>query len=187
MAEWAVARRAHRVRRDRGRSRLFVLLIVMVCALAWYAHRHRHVPWEAAPRTPIVGVPRIIDGDTVDVARTRIRLEAIDAPEMDQTCRDAQGRPWTCGAAAGRELRRQVNRQELRCAPSGLDRFKRVLATCFLPDGTDLNGWMVRQGWALAFRSMTRYRAEQREAEAAKRGLWAGTFVLPWEWRDRGR
>jgi endonuclease YncB( thermonuclease family) len=43
---------------------------------------------------------------------------------------------------------------------------------------------MVQQGWALAFRSTKRYRAQQDEAEAAKRGLWAGTFELPWEWRD---
>ena len=29
---------------------------------------------------------RVIDGDTIDVGTDRIRLHAIDAPEIDQTC-----------------------------------------------------------------------------------------------------
>ena len=154
----------------------------MACALAYYAYRHRPAPWQAP--APVVGASRIIDGDTIDVWGQRIRLQAIDAPERDQTCRDAQGRKWTCGLAAARELRRRIDGQELTCEPSGLDRYQRVLAICFLRDGSDLNAWMVRQGWALAFRSSTRYRAEQNEAESLGRGIWAGSFVPPWEWRQ---
>src|SRR5262245_63649910 len=181
MAEWAVTRRAKLVRRDRGRRRLLVWAIILASVLATYAYQHRPLPWQAPPTAPVVGTTRVIDGDTIDIGGRRIRLEAIDAPELAQTCRDAQGRPWTCGHTAARELRRRVGGQELKCEAHGLDRFKRVLAICFLPDGSDLNAWMVLQGWALAFRSTTRYRAEQNEAEAAKRGLWAGTFVRPWE------
>ena len=44
---------------------------------------------------------------------------------------------------------------------------------------------MKQQGWAIAFRATTRYRAENDEAAAAKRGVWAGTFMVPWEWRER--
>ena len=53
------------------------------------------------------------------------------------------------------------------------------------PDGSDVNAWMVRQGWALAFGDGWTYRSEQREAEAARRGIWAGTFLPPSEWRRR--
>ena len=43
---------------------------------------------------------------------------------------------------------------------------------------------MVRDGWALAFvKYSDRYAADQGAAEAAKAGLWAGSFVKPWEWR----
>jgi endonuclease YncB( thermonuclease family) len=28
------------------------------------------------------------------------------------------------------------------------------------------------------------YESEQDEAEAAKRGIWAGTFTPPWKWRQ---
>ena len=39
----------------------------------------------AAPRAEdLVGVPRIIDGDTLEVDAVTIRLNGIDAPETDQ-------------------------------------------------------------------------------------------------------
>jgi endonuclease YncB( thermonuclease family) len=44
---------------------------------------------------------------------------------------------------------------------------------------------MVRQGWAVVFGYGRNYRAEQAEAKAAKRGIWAGTFTTPAEWRQR--
>jgi endonuclease YncB( thermonuclease family) len=61
-----------------------------------------------------------------------------------------------------------------------------VLATCALPDGSDINAWMVRQGWALAYYSEA-YRTEEDEAHAARRGVWAGSFIPPWEWRRQHR
>src|SRR5207245_752438 len=38
----------------------------------------------SARAADIVGVPRIIDGDTIQINSVRIRLEGIDAPETDQ-------------------------------------------------------------------------------------------------------
>ena len=35
----------------------------------------------------IIGIPRIVDGDTVHINEYRIRLEGIDAPEMRQQCK----------------------------------------------------------------------------------------------------
>jgi hypothetical protein len=43
---------------------------------------------------------------------------------------------------------------------------------------------MVTQGWALAFvKYSDAYIAQQAEAEAAKAGIWSGTFAAPWDWR----
>jgi endonuclease YncB( thermonuclease family) len=42
---------------------------------------------------------------------------------------------------------------------------------------------MVRQGWAVAFGFAKTYQSEQDEAENAKRGIWAGTFMEPALWR----
>ncbi|MGH6884600.1 MAG: thermonuclease family protein [Geminicoccales bacterium] len=50
---------------------------------------------------------------------------------------------------------------------------------------------MARQGWALAYYPERgavpgpTYDAEQLEAEQAGRGLWAGSFIPPREWRAR--
>ena len=72
----------------------------------------------------------------------------------------------------------------LTCATAGFDRYRRVLAVCALPDGSDVNAWMVQQGWALAYYSDA-YRPQEAEAQAAKRGIGAGTFIPPWVWRHR--
>ena len=43
---------------------------------------------------------------------------------------------------------------------------------------------MVRAGWALAYRRYASdYIADEQEAKAANRGLWAGRFEMPWKWR----
>ncbi len=67
------------------------------------------------------------------------------------------------------------------------DRYGRVVAVCEA-NGRDINGELVLQGWALEYRQYSdgRYTDEEAEARRAKRGLFAGTFVEPWEWR-RGK
>jgi endonuclease YncB( thermonuclease family) len=132
----------------------------------------------------IAGRVRVIDGDTIVIRGTHIRLLGIDAPEADQTCTDADSRIWRCGQAATRVLIARIAGRPLRCATASFDRYRRVLATCALPDGSDVNAWMVQQGWALAYYSDV-YRPQEAEAQAAKRGIWTGTFIPPWVWRHR--
>ena len=164
--------RTHRI--DTRPVVAFVLLMVLLVA---YAYEH----WE--PLSPLIGRARVIDGDTIDIAGTRIRLEDIDAPEASQTCVDSRRQAWPCGKTATDELRAHISGRELNCQPSGLDRYKRVLAVCSLSDGSDVNAWMVRQGWALASGFFKTYGSEEAEAESAKRGIWAGSFMLPSQWR----
>ena len=50
--------------------------------------------------------------------------------------------------------------------------------------GEDLNAWMVRQGWALAYRHYsTAYVSDEDAAHLAGVGIWRGTFEAPWDWR----
>jgi endonuclease YncB( thermonuclease family) len=161
--------------------KLLLALILALCLLVFYAVRYWYLPSYA----PIIGAARVIDGDTIQIAQFRIRLEGIDAPEWEQTCRDAKGQPWSCGRTATQELSRLIHDRDLTCKPQGRDRYLRVLAVCALPDGVDVNGWMVRQGWAVISGYASGYRSEQDEAKAAKRGIWAGSFDLPRDWRAR--
>jgi endonuclease YncB( thermonuclease family) len=149
--------------------------------IAYQLYRH----WHPEPHPVIIGRARVIDGDTIDIAGARIRLKGIDAPELDQTCTDPRGEPWACGKAATRELRAHVQRQELTCDTRGLDQYRRVLAICSLPDGADINAWMVQQGWAVASGFAPSYYAEQTAAQSGKRGIWSGSFVPPRQWRQR--
>jgi endonuclease YncB( thermonuclease family) len=180
MARWA-GRRSERRPRARPLDLRFILGIILVVALVgFYAYKH----WNAPPQPAIVGTAWVIDGDTIDVSGTRIRLQGIDAPESDQACTDSKGAAWPCGRAAARELMARIRGRELICDRRGLDRFQRVLAVCFLPDGADVNAWMVRQGWALSSGFVKIYGSEEAEAEAAKRGIWAGSFMHPRQWRE---
>jgi endonuclease YncB( thermonuclease family) len=113
-----------------------------------------------------------------------MRLAGIDAPESDQSCTDSNNHAWLCGRAATQAIIANIAGRPLKCETSGLDRYRRVLAACSLPDGSDINSWMVRQGWALACYSEA-YRAEENNVHAAGRGIWAGSFMPPWEWRHR--
>jgi endonuclease YncB( thermonuclease family) len=135
----------------------------------------------------ISGIPRIVDGDTLEIGTTKIRLASIDAPESDQVCLDANRKRWTCGIEARDRLAAHIGNRPIDCAPTGLDTYGRTLATCTLA-GENLNAWMVRQGWALAFvRYSKQYVPDEEAARGSGRGLWSGAFIAPWDWRHRNR
>jgi endonuclease YncB( thermonuclease family) len=181
MASWANGRGARRYARRRGDSRALVAVVLLLGLIGFYAYQS----WTSKPSSPLIGSARVLDGDSLEISGAQIRLEGIDAPESDQTCVDAKGQAWPCGKMVAQELGRYLAGRELTCMVSGLDKYQRLLASCSAPDGSDVSAWLVRQGWALAFGDSWKYRSEQREAEAAKRGVWAGSFLPPWEWRRR--
>ena len=131
------------------------------------------------------GKARIIDGDTVEIAGERIRLNGIDTPEANQSCLDEAGKRWRCGREATLALTVIVGDQTITCKGDERDKYKRLIAVCFA-GGKDLNAEMVRQGWALAYRRYSNdYISAEKEAQEAKRGMWVGEFEPPWEWRRR--
>ena len=52
----------------------------------------------------IVGRADVVDGDTIDIGKVRIRLDGVDAPESWQTCHDAGGKLYRCGARVAEAL-----------------------------------------------------------------------------------
>ena len=121
------------------RAVLLVLSLIVVAGMA------------AASQPMLVGIASVIDGDTIEIRGTRIRLFGIDAPEGGQTCFRANGAAWQCGEQSAIALTRQLGRSELRCEPRGQDRYRRTIAVCF-KGAEDINQWMVTSGWAVAFR-----------------------------------
>jgi len=133
----------------------------------------------------ISGPSRVIDGDTIDISGQRIRLHGIDTPEATQTCR-RDDLTWLCGVEATKTLRELIGGSNISCIKRDKDRYGRIVASCHA-NGRDLNAAMVSSGMALAYRKYSDdYIGQEASAQAARRGLWAGQFVPPWEWR-RGK
>jgi endonuclease YncB( thermonuclease family) len=138
------------------------------------------------PGEPFSGRVYVVDGDTIDVAGDRVRLFGIDAPERYQDCRDGRGRDYFCGRVAARALAGLIGGGRVTCTPVDRDRYDRDVALCSA-GGRDLSEAMVAAGQAieLAQYSHGRYAAAEREARTEQRGIWAGSFELPAEWRRR--
>src|SRR5689334_6299508 len=127
----------------------------------------------------VAGRASVIEGDTLDIRGTRIRLHGIDAPESAQTCRNADVRPYRCGQQAALALADHIGGANVSCEQKDVDRYKRIVAVCSL-GGEDLNAWLVHEGYALAYRQYgTDYVAEENDAHRARRGVWSGTFTAP--------
>jgi endonuclease YncB( thermonuclease family) len=138
------------------------------------------------PPRVVEGPARIVDGDTIWIGETKIRLYGIDAPETKQTCVVAN-KPWRCGEAASEALRRLLGNTPVTCEDQGSDRYGRMIGQCFV-QGEDIEAWMVLNGWALAYRRYSLdYVDEEKTAQDARTGLWRGDFVPPWEWRKGKR
>lgn len=133
---------------------------------------------------PLSGRAVAIDGDTLDLAGKRVRLEGIDAPEIEQTCGRRWLGTWNCGRAAQKALDRLVDGRRVECDSVGTDKYGRNLGLCRV-DGRDLNAELVRQGMAWAFvKYSDSYVAEEQAARAAKSGIWQGTAEAPWSFRE---
>ena len=128
------------------------------------------------------GRAHVVDADTLDIAGVRVRLHGIDAPERDQNC-TRSGVAWRCGQQASAALAALVAGRDLRCELSDRDRYGRMVGICWL-DALDVNGWLVQQGWAVAYRRFSAaYVGAEAVAREARRGIWAGTFTMPEEYR----
>jgi endonuclease YncB( thermonuclease family) len=139
-----------------------------------------------SPRGETISGPvRVIDGDSLHVGSTEVRLFGVDAFEGRQVCvRD--GNPWRCGEAAANELRKLTTGAAITCDKRDTDSYGRSVAVC--TNGTvDIGAELARAGLALAYRQFSNdYVDEEREAKGARRGAWAGTFTDPWDARRAG-
>jgi endonuclease YncB( thermonuclease family) len=132
---------------------------------------------------PIEGKAQVLDGDTIQIGTTRIRLYGIDAFEAEQRCTNSEEESYTCGGEATRTLSELVADEEVSCVSKGKDAFSRVLAVC-RATSVDLSAAMARSGHALAYTKYSLdYVSDERVAKRELAGAWSGSFELPWEFR----
>ena len=68
------------------------------------------------------------------------------------------------------------------CTPQGRDQYNRTLAVCRTSSTPDLGEALVREGLAVNSGTVDKpgpYAAAQADAQAAKLGMWKGTFQQP--------
>jgi len=132
---------------------------------------------------PVVSV---LDGDTIEVLHNnhpeRIRLSGIDCPEKGQAF-GQKAKQAASALAFGKNVTIQTH---------GKDKYKRTLGDVILPDGTNVNQELVKQGWCWWYRKYapgdTVMEGLERDAREARKGLWADPQPMPpWEWRKTKR
>ncbi|MEM1089917.1 MAG: thermonuclease family protein [Pseudomonadota bacterium] len=128
------------------------------------------------------GVAKVIDGDSMMVRGVEVRLHSLDAPELEQTCLDANGNTWACGEAARDALAAKVDGRQVVCQ-------RALLASLYIGDckvdGERISAWLLEQGLAVIDRrGSRRYAGFESKARRAGRNMWAGDFEYPWRWRD---
>ena len=123
----------------------------------------------------------VLDGDTLLVLRggkpVKVRLAEIDAPEKAQ--------PY--GAASQESLAGLVMGRQVRVASRAVDDYGRLVATVSI-DEANVNHEQLRRGMAWEysrFHSNRELMALQRDAQQARRGLWAGDAIEPSQWRKQ--
>jgi endonuclease YncB( thermonuclease family) len=135
--------------------------------------------------TDLVGQASVIDGDTIEIHSERIRIFGIDAPESAQLCRGSDSVQYRCGTKAANELDRFIGKGVVECIPVNFDRYGRKVATCSV-NGRDIGEWLVRNGLALDWPRYSRgkYASAQTKAAHEELGVWAGSFTVPWRYRE---
>ncbi|HSD92690.1 MAG TPA: thermonuclease family protein [Methyloceanibacter sp.] len=162
-------------------GKFIALALVLILALLIERYCSVEVP-PFGPGAKIVSV----DGDTLRAANgEEYRLFGIDAPELHQSCTESSGKSWLCGRAAKAKLTTLIKSGNVACEARAKDRFGRVVAVCSAEGVPDIGEQMVRDGYAidLGGGAGNPYRDAEAEAEAAKRGIWRGTFERPSDWR----
>lgn len=140
---------------------------------------------ETAEGTSLIGRASVIDGDTIEIHGQRIRIAGIDAVESDQLCWQAHGRPWRCGQVAALALSDLVGARNVACTAIGQDRYHRLLGMCSVR-GVDLGMHMVSAGYAIPYFDRAKlYGIAARHAREGRKGIWAGSFATPADWRKK--
>lgn len=123
-------------------------------------------------------VAKVLDGDTIVLkGGARVRLLGINAPEIESRHRD--GEPGGIAAKEWLQKKLQGRSVYLEYGQEKQDRYQRLLAHLYLPNGEHLNLMLVEKGLAIVNllppnlrHADTMIRAQQR-AERQKLGIWS--------------
>ena len=133
----------------------------------------------------ISGHPKVLSGSVLILDGIKIKLFGIEAPEPTQTCENKYGNSYICGKESIIWMRNWLNHKNIRCRLLSQIQNGWTTGICFSDDGQyDVAAAIVGAGWAVAYTEHTQiYIPYEQKAAEEKRGLWAGRFYKPWDWR----
>lgn len=134
---------------------------------------------------------KVVDGDTIHLEGHKIRLIGIDAPEKNQHCTSSDGLAFSCGLVARDILLGLLLMADgpVQCRLDGKDRYRRWLGRCYAGkagEAIDVQRMLVVSGYAVA-EYADDYRQHEHQARQHRRGLWAGEFERPQQFRRSKR
>lgn len=112
--------------------------------------------------TSVCGSAYVVDGDTLIIQKTQIRLFGVDAPEIDHPYGNKA--KWALvSLCKGHKVRADITEQ---------DGYGRTVARCYLQDGRDLSAEMVRLGLAIDWPKFSGGIYRSLEMPEVRKKLW---------------
>jgi endonuclease YncB( thermonuclease family) len=173
-----------KVKLPRNKFALYAVVALLIGAKIYLDDNKIKISVEDANEVAISSLSnlRISDGDTIGSSSIKMRLYGIDAPELKQSCKDANGKSYKCGQTAKAFLQSLVTDSTI-CVTQNKDKYGRLIAVCYNGD-QDINAKMVKNGHAVAYtRYSNDYVSEERYAKSNKLGIWQGKFTEPERYR----
>ena len=148
---------------------LTLIILVTLCSCG---------PVSAATLNGIV--TRVLDGDTLDIGKDRVRFRYIDAPESKQKS----------GPMSTAYLKSLVEGKEVSVIYTSRDLYKRIIGTVMLGK-TNINKMMVSEGYAWSYKGYDTkaFRSLQSSARTSMVGMWKENegegSCEPWNFRKK--
>ena len=118
--------------------------------------KHQDIP------NVIKGPAYVIDGDSIIIRKTQVRIFGVDAPELNHPF--GKKAKWTLiSLCKGQNVRAEVTE---------IDAYGRTVAKCYLPDGRDLSAEMVKLGLAIDWPKFSGGKYRSMEVPDARKKLW---------------
>jgi micrococcal nuclease len=141
----------------------------------------------APPSPALYAVVRVLDGDTIDVksstgAISRVRFIGVDTPETKDPRKPVQCFGKAASDHTKKTLLGATIRLEADPLDSNKDKYDRLLRYVYTADGQLYNQTLIEDGYGFAYvvfpyARLEQFRAAERDARLAGRGLWAGCGV----------
>ena len=121
----------------------------------------------------VKGKPRIIDGDTIEINKEKIRFGGINSPERNEV---------GYKLAKDKLSEKIINKTLVCIREKNKDRYSRTVAECFV-NGESISSFMVKKGYACDYvhYSKGKYSEEQKYAKVNKLGIWEMKYDIFWE------